>query len=83
MRRNLISVATFVVFVISLSGLALAQTSTSKTISATRDLYVISAKAGGVNYVEGKVAVAAKNKKSGFFAERRHSGSRRQSFDRS
>lgn len=66
MRRNFKSVSIFVVFVISLSGLASAQTSRNKTASSTRDLYVISAKAGGVNYVEGKVALNAQNKKSGY-----------------
>lgn len=65
MRRKLISVLTFAAFVVSLSGFASAQTN-NKAIPTTSDLYVISAKAGGVNYVEGKVAVAAKNKKSGY-----------------
>jgi hypothetical protein len=41
-----------------------------QTISAASSLYVISAKAGGVNYVEGKVTVARKNGKSGYLLKR-------------
>ncbi|HEX8637118.1 MAG TPA: FecR domain-containing protein, partial [Pyrinomonadaceae bacterium] len=37
----------------------------NRVASAVSDMYVISAKAGGVNFVEGKVAVARKNAKSG------------------
>ncbi len=36
-----------------------------KVVSAAGDTYVISAKAGGVNYVEGKVAIVRKDGKSG------------------
>jgi len=38
---------------------------TRRTVSAASSLYVISAEAGGVNYVEGKVNVARKTGKSG------------------
>lgn len=36
-----------------------------RVASSVGDMYVISAKAGGVNFVEGKVAIARKNAKSG------------------
>lgn len=65
MKKQLISVLTFGVFIVLFSSLSFAQTN-NKTISATGDLYVISAKAGGVNYVEGKVVVARANKRSGY-----------------
>ncbi len=52
-------------FTILLSGFVFAQ-SNNKTVSSTGDLYVISAKAGGVNYIEGKVTVAGKNKRSSY-----------------
>jgi hypothetical protein len=42
-----------------LSGIAVAQR--DRTVSPVGDLYVISAKAGGVNYIEGKVSVARKD----------------------
>lgn len=38
---------------------------TGRTVSAASSLYVISAKAGGVNFVEGKVNVARKTGRSG------------------
>jgi hypothetical protein len=38
----------------------------SRVLSAAGDKYVISAKAGGVNFVEGNVTVVRKNGKSGF-----------------
>ena len=65
MRKNLISGLTFGMFIVLFSSFVFAQNS-NETISSTGDLYVISAKAGGVNYVEGKVLVAGKNKRSGY-----------------
>lgn len=45
---------------------AIAQNSPdSKVVSAAGDIYVVSAKAGGINFVEGKVSVERKNGKSG------------------
>ncbi len=64
MKKNLISALTVGVFVFLFSGFVFAQNN-NKTISTTKDLYVISAKAGGVNYVEGQVIVAGKNKRGG------------------
>ncbi|HEY8559943.1 MAG TPA: FecR family protein [Pyrinomonadaceae bacterium] len=46
-----------------LSGFAFAQD--DKIVSAAASTYVISAKAGGVNYMEGKVSIVRKNGKSG------------------
>lgn len=50
------------------SGVSLAQENDEndrRAISAASSIYVISAKAGGVNFTEGKVAVARKDGKSG------------------
>jgi hypothetical protein len=62
----------FRIFVLSAVGLmltfaAFAQTEREKrAINAASSIYVISAKAGGVNYVEGKVAVTRRGTKSGY-----------------
>lgn len=47
------------------SGIVLAQDD-DRISSVVSEAYVISAKAGGVNFVEGKVAVARKNARSGY-----------------
>lgn len=60
--RNIFGISLFTVL---LSGAVFAQ-GNGRASSATRDLYLISAKAGGVNLVEGKVTVAGRNKKSGY-----------------
>ena len=65
MKRNLISGLAFTILSVLFSGFVFAQ-SNNKTVLSTGDLYVISAKAGGVNYVEGKVVVTGKNKKGGY-----------------
>lgn len=65
MKKNLISSLAFAIFAVLFSSFAFAQNN-NKAIPSTSDLYVISAKAGGVNYIEGKVAVAGKNKRSGY-----------------
>jgi hypothetical protein len=65
MKKNLISVLTFGMLAVLFSSFVFAQNN-NKTVSSTSDLYVISAKAGGVNYVEGKVVVAGKNNRSGY-----------------
>jgi hypothetical protein len=66
MKKNLISGLTFVLSIVLSSGFVFAQNNNNKAVPPTSDLYVISAKAGGVNYIEGKVAVAGKNKRSGY-----------------
>ncbi len=63
MKKNFIYAAAVSVVMAMLSILAVAQD--SRAVSAAGSLYVISANAGGVNYVEGKVAVAQKSGKSG------------------
>jgi hypothetical protein len=65
MKNKLLSVLTFGMFAVLLSGFVFAQNS-NQTVSSTKDLYVISAKAGGVNFIEGEVSVAGKNKKGGY-----------------
>jgi hypothetical protein len=64
MKKNLLCGLAFVMSVVLFSGFVFAQNN-SKAVPLTSDLYVISAKAGGVNYIEGNVVVAAKNKRSG------------------
>lgn len=60
------------IFVLSVAGLlltsaAFAQSEQEKrAANAASSIYVISAKAGGVNFVTGKVAVARKDAKSGY-----------------
>lgn len=63
MKKNLLSAVSVAVFGLLFSIIVFAQD--DKTISAAGDMYVISAKAGGVNYVEGKVAIVRKDGKSG------------------
>ncbi|MEP6945134.1 MAG: FecR domain-containing protein [Acidobacteriota bacterium] len=47
-----------------------AQTDRDAAVAAAGDKYVISAKAGGVNYVEGSVSVLRKDGKSGYLTRR-------------
>ena len=65
MKKNLLSIFSVTLCVILLSVFTLAQKD-RPTFSPASSLYVISAKAGGINYVEGKVTVARKNAKSGY-----------------
>lgn len=63
MRRNLLQFLSLTAVVVLLSAFAFAQD--SRVLSAAGDIYVISAKAGGVNFIEGKVSIARKLGKSG------------------
>ena len=65
MKKNLMLGLALAVSIVFFSSFAFAQNN-NKTVSSTRDLYVISAKAGGVNYVEGEVVIAGKNKKNDY-----------------
>lgn len=65
MNKNLIFIFVFGLVTVLFSASTFAQNN-NRTIPITSDLYLISAKAGGVNYVEGKVTVASKTKKSGY-----------------
>ncbi len=64
MKKNLTFGLTFALCTVLFSGFVFAQTD-HKTVSSKGSLYVISAKAGGVNYVEGNVISTGKNKKGG------------------
>jgi len=64
MKKNFMYIFAVSAFALVLSSFVVAQD--DRAISAAGSLYVISAKAGGVNYVEGKVAVAQKSGKSGY-----------------
>ncbi len=63
MKKNLLFAISIAALGVLFSTFGFAQD--DKTVSAAGDLYVISAKAGGVNYIEGKVSVARKDGKSG------------------
>ncbi|CAN5829180.1 hypothetical protein BH20ACI4_BH20ACI4_02500 [soil metagenome] len=60
MKRKIFSFLTIGVISIFMSSAAIAQN--ERNASAVSDLYVISAKAGGVNYTQGKVAVSKKTR---------------------
>jgi len=64
MKKNLLFAASVAVFGLLLSGFVFAQS--DRVVSAAGDMYVISAKAGGVNHVEGTVSIARKDGKSGY-----------------
>ena len=66
MKEILRSVFSLGLIIVLTSAVAFSQQEDRRTVAAASSLYVISAKAGGVNYVEGKVAVSRKNGKSGF-----------------
>lgn len=63
MRRNLLQFLSSTAIIVLLSAFAFAQD--SRVLSAAGDAYVISAKAGGVSFVEGTVSIARKIGKSG------------------
>jgi hypothetical protein len=63
MKKNLLFVVSIAVFGLLFSTYAFAQD--DKLVTAAGSTYVISAKAGGVNYVEGKVSIARQNGTSG------------------
>ena len=67
MKKSLLGFFTLSVLSLLFSSLVIAQED-RRLASVTRDVYVISAKAGGVNLVEGRVSVerAQKNAKSGY-----------------
>ena len=64
MKKNFMYIVAVGAIALVLSAFAVAQD--NRAVSAAGSLYVISANAGGVNYVEGKVAVAQKSGKSGY-----------------
>ena len=64
MKKNFMYIVAVGAIAFLLSSFAVAQD--NRAVSAASNLYVISANAGGVNYVEGKVAVAQKSGKSGY-----------------
>ncbi|MBA3633198.1 MAG: FecR domain-containing protein [Acidobacteria bacterium] len=64
MRKNFLSILTISTVIFVLSAVAFAQD--SRAVSAAGSLYLISADAGGVNYVEGKVAVKQNNGRNGY-----------------
>jgi hypothetical protein len=63
MKKSLLFAVSIAVFGLLLSSFVFAQD--DKVVSAAGDTYIISAKAGGVNYTEGKVSIVRKDGKSG------------------
>lgn len=68
MKRKILGYLTAIMMCLSFAAFAFAQDD-NRVASAAGDMYVISAKAGGVNYVEGKVAVATNNSRSGYLVK--------------
>ncbi|MGI8640970.1 MAG: FecR domain-containing protein [Pyrinomonadaceae bacterium] len=64
MKKNFLNVFALSIVVFMLSALAFAQD--NRSVSTVGNLYVISANAGGVNYVEGKVSVTQNNGRNGY-----------------
>ena len=67
MKKILPQFSVLSVVILALSALVFAQ-NTQKTSTVAQN-YVISAKAGGVNYVEGRIAVLRKDGKSGYLVK--------------
>lgn len=65
MKKNLLYIFSFAVLTALSSTQIFAQADTRRSVSAVSSAYVISAKAGGVNFVEGAVNVARKTGRSG------------------
>jgi hypothetical protein len=63
MKKNLLVAASVAVFGLLFSSFVFAQS--DRVVSAAGDTYVISAKAGGVNFIEGTVSILRKDGKSG------------------
>lgn len=63
MKKSLLFAVSIAVFGLLFSTFVFAQD--DKVVSAAGETYVISAKAGGVNYTEGKVSIIRKDGKSG------------------
>ncbi|MGI8555215.1 MAG: FecR domain-containing protein [Pyrinomonadaceae bacterium] len=65
MNQNFAKLLTLISVSLLLSTFSFAQNG-KKTSTAVSDMYVISAKAGAVNFISGSVAVARRNGKSGY-----------------
>jgi hypothetical protein len=63
MKKSLLSAVAIAVFGLLFSSFVFSQD--DKMVSAAGGMYVISAKAGDVNYIEGKVSIVRKDGKSG------------------
>jgi hypothetical protein len=68
MKRRMLGCLAVMTMCLSFAVFTSAQDN-SRVASAAGDMYVISAKAGGINFVEGKVAVARKNSRSGYLVK--------------
>ncbi len=66
MKRKLLSLMSILILGLMSFAVVSAQQTNDRRAAAANSLYVISAKAGGVNYVEGKVAVTRENARSGY-----------------
>lgn len=68
MKTKILSCLSAIAVCLVFANLSFAQNE-DRVASAAGDLYVISAKAGGVNYVEGKVTVARTDSRSGYLVK--------------
>ena len=75
MKKNLLTVFSISAIVLAFSVLSFAQE--KSTISSGASKYVISAEAGGVNYIRGKSRNFQKNRKKRTSSERRYGKNRR------
>jgi hypothetical protein len=66
MKRKLLSLMSVLIVVGMSFAVISAQQTENRRAAAANSLYVISAKAGGVNYVDGRVAVARENARSSY-----------------
>lgn len=67
MNRKIYSVTIFGIIGLLMPLLAFAQS--ERNTAAVSELYLISAKAGGVNYIQGKVGVTRNNSRSGYLVK--------------
>ncbi|MGI8786458.1 MAG: FecR family protein [Pyrinomonadaceae bacterium] len=65
MKKNTFDIFSIGLVIVLFSALGFAQ-ETRRTVSEASSMYVVSAKAGGVNYVEGTVSVVRKKGTSGY-----------------
>ena len=68
MKKNLFAILLLSIFTLTFSSIIFGQ-NTTRDISAGANKFIISAEAGGVNYVEGKVSVLTNNEQSGFLTK--------------
>ena len=69
MKRKISSLLTVLILVLMFITIISARQTENRQIAVANSLYVISAKAGGINYLEGKVSVARDNARTGYLVK--------------